>query len=275
MPVSIIAEIGINHNGSVEMAKQLISLSKIAGCDFVKFQKRTPQICVPDEQKSVLRETPWGEMTYLEYKERLEFDESQYEEIFDYSKKLEIECFASVWDNESVDFMKKFTTIAKIPSALVTNLPLCKYTRESFDLMMISTGMSTEQEIDSCVNESSPDIIFHTNSTYPAPVGELNLNYIAHLREKYPSKSIGYSGHEYGLITTFATVPMGAKWIERHITLNRELWGSDQKSSIEPSGLFKLVKGIRDLEQALQYPSESERILFEGELNKRKSLRGV
>jgi N-acetylneuraminate synthase len=274
MPTQIIAEVGINHNGSMDTAKELIMLSKVAGCDYVKIQKRNPDKCVPEHQKSKLRQTPWGEMTYIEYKHRIEFSEEQIKELVDYSDGVGIKFFASVWDLDSVDIMSKYTKIGKIPSALITNLELCHYAREKFDFLIISTGMSTETEIEQCVAKCRPDVIMHSNSTYPCMVEHLNLRYIEHLREKYPQTSIGYSGHEFGLVTSFASVALGATWLERHITLDRNMWGSDQKSSIEPSGLIKLVKGVRDIEKAIQYPP-SERILFEGELSKRKSLRGL
>lgn len=269
----IISEIGINHNGSIDLCKKMIMLSKVAGCDYVKIQKRNPDICVPDEQKSKIRETPWGKMTYLEYKWKLEFNEKHIEELVEYSNQLGITFFASVWDKDSVDLMSKYTKISKIPSALITDLELCSYAREKFDFLIISTGMSNEKEIEDCINICNPDVIMHTNSTYPCPPSELNLNYIHYLKEKWNNKEIGYSGHEYGLVTTLAAVAMGASWIERHITLDRSMWGSDQTSSIEPSGLIKLVKGIKDIDLATQYP-KGPRIEFQGELSKKKSLRG-
>lgn len=269
--VKIIAEIGINHNGSIEICKDLIMLAKISGCDYVKIQKRNPDVCVPEEQKNIIKKTPWGEMTYLQYKWKLEFTEDQIKELVDFSKIVGIVFFASVWDIDSVDIMKKYTSITKIPSALITNLNLCKYARDNFETLIISTGMSNEEEIEKCVNLCNPDIIMHTNSTYPCPVEELNLNYIQFLKNKW-NKEIGYSGHEFGLTTTFASVPLGATWIERHITMDRNMWGSDQQSSVEPVGLFKLVKGIRDIEKSIQYPS-GPRIEFKGELDKKKSLR--
>ena len=268
----IIAEIGINHNGSINIAKDLIDLSKVAGCDYVKFQKRTPDICVPEAQKSKMRVTPWGEMTYIDYKKRIEFEEEQYDYLFDYCRKIGIGCFASVWDNPSVDFMSKYTDITKIPSALITNHELCSYAREKNDFLIVSTGMSTEEEIEKNVDICSPDVIMHTNSSYPSKVEELNLNYIKWLANKYPQSEIGYSGHEYGLVTTFAAVALGCTWVERHITLDRNMWGSDHKSSIEPSGLIKLVKGIRDIEKSLG--SGGPRQVLGSELDKRKSLRG-
>ena len=167
--VKIIAEIGINHNGSLETCKKMMLLAKYAGCDYVKIQKRTPSLCVPEDQKNKIKETPWGTMTYLEYKERIEFNENQIKELFDYASEINIEFFASVWDIPSVDLMAKYTKIGKIPSALITDLELCKYAREKFDTFMISTGMSTEEEIETVISISNPDIIMNTNSFYPAP----------------------------------------------------------------------------------------------------------
>jgi N-acetylneuraminate synthase len=271
--VKIIAEIGINHNGSIEDAKKLITFADLAGCDYVKFQKRTPDVCVPEHQKQKIREgTPWGDISYIDYKHKVEFEKEEYDALFEHCKDLNVELFASVWDLPSVDFMANYTNIGKIPSALITDLELVAYARHKFEFLIVSTGMSTEEEIEA-VMELEPDVVMHTNSTYPSKVEELNLNYIYHLREKYPDTPVGYSGHEFGLVTTMATVPMGVKWIERHITLDRTMWGSDQMCSIEPHGLIKLVRGIREVESAMGL--KGERHLYESELSKRKSLRGV
>jgi N-acetylneuraminate synthase len=271
--VKIISEIGINHNGSMQICKDLIMLSKVSGCDYVKIQKRNPDVCVPEAQKSTIRKTPWGEMTYLEYKWKLEFTEEQIKELVEYSKSIGIEFFASVWDIDSVKLMAKYTKIGKIPSALITDLELCKCAREHFKFLIISTGMSNEDEVEACIKACNPDVIMHTNSTYPCPVEDLNLNYIKWLQQKWTGKEIGYSGHEYGLVTTYAAVSIGATWVERHITLDRNMWGSDQSSSIEPDGLIKLVKGIRAIEKATLY-EPGPRKEFAGELSKKKTLRG-
>jgi len=270
--VKVIAEIGINHNGSVELAKELINAAKVSGCDYVKFQKRNPEVCVPENQKSKPKNTPWGDMTYIDYKHKIEFGEKEYDEINTYCKLIGIEWFASVWDIDSADFMSKYTNIAKIPSALITNDRLIKYSRKLFDTLLISTGMSTEKEIERAIEICNPDVVFHTNSSYPSKIDELNLNYINHLKYKYPNIEPGYSGHEFGLVTTFATIPMGATWIERHITLDRTMWGSDQMASVEPHGLIKLVKGIRNIERSLG-PGGAREVLG-SELEKRRSLRG-
>ena len=270
MKVKIIAEIGINHNGSVDIAKRLVDAAYLAGCDYVKFQKRNPDVCVPEAQKDKMRKTPWGEMKYIDYKKKIEFEKAEYDEIFKYCGDKGIGCFASVWDNDSVDFMKQYGDITKIPSALITDLDLCKNARKEFDKLIISTGMSEEKEIYDCIHACSPDVIMHTNSTYPSPVGELNLSYINWLKDHWDA-DIGYSGHEYGLATTFAAVAMGCSWVERHLTLDRTMWGSDHLASVEPQGFMKLVKGIRDIEKSLG--TGGPRTCLGGELEKRKSLR--
>lgn len=266
----IIAEGGINHNGDMSVAKGLIDAAVVASCDYIKWQKRNPDICVPENQKNKPKSTPWGDMTYLEYKRKIEFGKKEYDEIFKYCDGR-IKTFASVWDKDSVDFMSEYTDIAKIPSALITDVELCKYARSKFDTLLISTGMSTEEEIVKCVEACSPDVIMHTNSTYPSPVNELNLNYIHHLKSRWPSAEIGYSGHEYGLVTTFAAVAMGASWVERHLTLDRTMWGSDHIASVEPQGFIKLVKGIRDIE--LSRGRGGPRTVIGGEKLKQESLR--
>ena len=221
--VKIIAEIGINHSGSIEECKKMMMLAKVSGCDYAKIQKRNPDLCVPEQQKSVMRETPWGEMTYLEYKYRMEFNEEQIKELCNFAKKIDIKFFASVWDLDSVALMAKYTKIVKLGSPVINDLELLKATREAFEFVIMSTGMSTEEEIEKAVEIAKPDVIMHTNSTYPCPTQDLNLRYMEHLRSKYGNNTeIGYSGHEYGLVTTFAAVAMGATWVERHITMDRE-----------------------------------------------------
>ena len=272
MSVKIIAEIGINHNGDLNIAKKLIDIASVAGCDFVKFQKRNPDICVPSNEKRKTKTTPWGKMSYLDYKWKIEFDRSDYDEIDDYCAKKKIKWFASVWDEDSVDFMQKYTDTVKIPSALLTHHALGEYARKKNKFLMLSTGMSNESDIDAAVASYSPDLLFHTNSTYPCPIDELNLGYIKTLLKKHPSKIIGYSGHEFGLVATFTAVAFGAKYVERHVTLERTMWGSDQMASVEPGGLIKLVKGIRDMEKAIG--SDGPRKVMRSELKKLKSLRG-
>jgi N-acetylneuraminate synthase len=271
--VKVISEIGINHNGSMDLCKELIMLSKIAGADYAKIQKRNPDVCVPEHQKSKRRNTPWGEMSYLEYKHRMEFNETQIKELCEFSKNLGIEFFASVWDCDSARLMARHTKIAKIGSACITDLELCALSRELFDTLIISTGMSTEEEIEKCIEVCKPDVIMHTNSTYPCPIEELNLRYMEHMKGKWGEKAeIGYSGHEGGLVASYAAVAMGATWLERHVTLDKSMWGSDQSSSIDSGELIELVKGIRSIEKASQYPP-GPRKQFAGEEAKRISLR--
>lgn len=270
--VYFIAEIGINHNGDLENCKQLMKKAKDAGADYVKIQKRNPDVCVPEHQKSKKRETPWGEMSYLDYKKKIEFSEHQIMELVEYGKEIGINFFASVWDKDSVVVMSKYTTVGKIPSALITDLELCKYARDQFPFLIISTGMSTEEEIEACVESCNPDVIMHTNSTYPCPVEDLNLRYIQHLNRKYPSKEIGYSGHEQEMETTYAAIVLGASWVERHVTLDRKMWGSDQSCSIEPHEMTDLIRGIKNIEKAIQFPP-GRRLQFLKEDVKKQSLR--
>ena len=272
MSVHIIAEIGINHNGDLDIAKKLIQIAAAAGCDSVKFQKRNPDVCVPEHQKSVMRDTPWGKMTYLEYKFKTEFSEDDYDQIDKYCNDKNIKWFSSVWDKDSVDFMTKYTDCAKVPSALLVNDELLTYTRKKNKFFMLSTGMSNQKQIENAIKIGNPDLIFHTNSTYPSMIDELNLQYIKTLLEMYPEKHIGYSGHEFGLVPTFTAVAFGASYIERHITLDRTMWGSDQFCSIEPVGLIKLVKGIRAIEKSIGHGGPRE--IIGGEISKLKSLRG-
>ena len=272
--VKFISEIGINHNGSLELCKSLIRESHNAGCDFVKIQKRNPDVCVPEKQKTKRKQTPWGEMSYLEYKHKIEFNEEQIKELVNYSNYIGIELFASVWDIDSAILMSKYTRIAKLGSASITNIELCKKTRELFDFVIISTGMSTEKEIELAILYTNPDVIMHTNSTYPCPSEDLNLRYIQYLKMKWKTKDIGYSGHESILSTTYAAITLGATWVERHVTINKNMWGSDQLSSINIEELKELIKNLKYVEEAIQYVP-GPRILFEKENTKKESLRVI
>ena len=257
----IIAEIGINHNGDLGIAKRLIDIAAAAGCDAVKFQKRNPDICVPEEQKNKPRTWQGKEMTYLEYKYKVEFDKKEYDEIDRYCKAQNIDWSASPWDLDSIEFLRQYNLpFVKVPSAMLTNEDLLTKCVELFPKVIFSTGMSTQEEIEDAVgilriakdifNKKQPIGLLHCNSSYPAPVDELNLSAIKTLQEKYSDFEIGYSGHEMLLGTTVASVLLGAKIIERHITLDRTMEGSDHSCSVTPHGLFKLVSGIRELEQA-------------------------
>ena len=269
----IIAEIGINHNGSLETAKKLIDVAAVSGCDAVKFQKRNPDVCVPEHQKNKPRETPWGTMTYLEYKYRMEFEKEEYDEIDKYCKEKGIEWSASPWDMDSLEFLMQYDIPwIKIPSAMITNEKLMKASAATGKKVIFSTGMSTYEEIDQAVDwlGDSEVLMLHCNSSYPAPLKDLNLKCIQTLKERYGCE-IGYSGHEFRLGTSVAAIYLGATCVERHITLDRTMWGSDHLSSVEPQGLIKMVRGIRELEEAY---GDGIKTVTEGELAPRKKLRG-
>lgn len=274
-PAYIIAEIGINHNGSMEITKKLIEEAAIAGCDAVKFQKRTPEVCVPKHQWEVMRETPWGRMTYMEYRHKVEFNFDEYAEINDYCKEKGIDWFASCWDEPSVDFLEAFNPVLyKAASASLTDHGLLKKKKATGKPLMISTGMSSIQEIEQGVEAAGLEnlMIAHSTSAYPCPLEQLNLNMINTLAAKYPNTPIGYSGHETGLATTLAAVTLGATFIERHFTLDRAMWGSDQAASVEPTGMRKLVKDIRNIEKAL---GNGVKEVYESELSPRSKLRRI
>ncbi|MEZ5008880.1 MAG: N-acetylneuraminate synthase family protein [Chitinophagales bacterium] len=253
-PTFIIAEIGINHNGSIDITKKLIDEAVNAGCDAVKFQKRTPELCVPEDQKYKLRDTPWGTITYIDYKKKIEFEEEEFNIINEYCKEKDILWFASCWDLPSVDMIEQFNPPAyKAASASLTDLDLLKKMKATGKPLIISTGMSTLDEIEMAVNALGKDnlLIAHSTSAYPCPVNELNLRMINTLGDMYPNVPIGYSGHETGLTTTVAATTLGATFIERHFTLDRAMWGTDHPASMEPVGMQRLVRDIRDVEVAL------------------------
>lgn len=273
-PTYIVGEIGINHNGDLEIAKQLIDLAKWAGADAVKFQKRTPELAVPADQKDKMRETPWGYITYLDYRYKVEFSEKQYREIDAHCKQKGIDWFVSVWDEGSVDFMEKFgTPCYKVPSASLTDRNLLKQLKTTGKPIILSTGMSSMEQIKAAVKEVDMDnlMLTHTTSTYPCDPEELNLRMISTLREMFPCP-VGYSGHEVGLVISAVAVAMGASLVERHITLDRAMWGSDQAASVEPGGLQKLVKYIRVTEQAL---GDGVKRVYESEQPSLKKMRRV
>ena len=252
-PTYIIAEIGINHNGSLEIAKKLTDSAVSSGCDAVKFQKRTPHLCVPAQQQGVVKQTPWGTMTYLEYRNRVEFSEAEYREIDRYCKEQGIMWFASCWDGPSVDFLEPFSPVChKVCSAALTNDNLLRRLNATGRPIILSTGMSTMKEIRHAVSLLDQDrlLIAHCTSSYACQPEDLNLNMIKTLRREF-NCPIGYSGHELGLVTTCAAVAIGASFVERHITLDRGMWGNDQKASLEPGDLKRLVKDIREIEKAL------------------------
>jgi N-acetylneuraminate synthase len=273
-PVYVIAEIGINHNGDVDLARRLINIAADAGCQAVKFQKRTPEICVPADQRDKLRQTPWGEMTYLEYKERVEFGETEYSKIAKYAADRGIDWFASPWDVPSVEFLEQFDVPAhKVASASITDRELLRALAATGKPIILSTGMSTLEEIDEALRILGTDrlVILHSTSTYPLPPEEANLRTIDTLRARY-GVPVGYSGHERGLQISLAAVTMGAVMVERHVTLDRTMWGSDHAASLEPTGLEHLVRDIRIIENAL---GDGRKRVFPGEEEPRARLRRV
>jgi N-acetylneuraminate synthase len=252
-PVYIVAEIGINHNGDISLAKDLIDAAAAAGCDAVKFQKRTPELCVPPEQQHVMRETPWGYISYLDYRYRVEFGREEYAEIDRHCRERGIDWFASCWDAPAVEFIEQFDPPCyKVPSALLTDRELLVYLRSTARPLILSTGMSTMRQIRAAIATIGTDelVITHTTSAYPCDAVQLNLRMIQTLRQEFDCP-IGYSGHEVGLPTTVAAVALGAAVVERHVTLDRAMWGSDQAASVEPQGVDRLVKYIRVVESAL------------------------
>lgn len=271
-PTFIIAEIGINHNGDLSDAKKLIDAASLAGCDAVKFQKRTPELCVPPDQREVKRDTPWGRMTYMAYRERMEFGLEEYTEIDRYCREKEILWFASCWDESAVDFIKQFDPACfKMASASLTDGRLLEKVNATGVPVILSTGMSTMHQIRSAVGLLDPEklLIAHSTSCYPCRPEELNLRMIPALQEAFECP-IGYSGHEVGLQTTYAAVTLGASFIERHITLDRTLWGSDQAASVEPWGFMRLVRDIRVIEKAL---GDGVKRIYESELPNIRKLR--
>ena len=252
-PIYVVAEIGINHNGQLEIAKQLIDAAKVAGCDAVKFQKRTPEKCVPPDQAGLLRETPWGLITYMDYRRRMEFADPEYQEIDSYCRERQITWFASVWDEESVDFLESFALPCyKIPSAALTDHALLRRAQATSRPLILSTGMSTMEQIRAAVGILDTDnlLLTHCTSTYPCKADELNLRMIETLKREFACP-VGYSGHEVGLQVTCAAAVLGACYIERHITLDRAMWGSDQAASVEPGGFIRLVRDIRVIQKGL------------------------
>lgn len=274
--MKFIAEIGINHNGSLEVAKKLIDMAKEAGVDIVKFQKRSPDICVPEKMKKVMKcGTPWGDITYLEYRHKVEFWEREYDEIDRYCKRIGIEWTASAWDTESQKFLKPYDLkYNKVASAVLTNRELIEMVADEGKYTFISTGMSTLEEIDKAVGvfkkKDCEFELMHCNSSYPMPAEEANLRCIPMLRERYEC-NVGYSGHEPGIQISLAAVVFGITSLERHITLNRTMWGSDHACSLEKHGIEILIRDVKVILKAL---GDGSKHIYPGELEKRKQLRG-
>jgi len=251
-PCYVVGEIGINHNGDIGIAQRLVDAARLAGCQAVKFQKRTLEVVYTPEELAKPRENPFG-ATNGDLKRGLEFGMDQYKIIGDYARDKGIAWFASCWDEASVDFMERFAPPCyKIASASLTDDNLLRHHRKTGRPVVLSTGMSTLEQVDHAVEVLGTKdlIVLHTTSSYPSKLEDLNLRMIPALRARY-GVPVGYSGHEVGLATTCAAVGLGACMVERHITLDRAMWGSDQAASIEPQGLMRLVRDIRSIEMAL------------------------
>lgn len=272
--VYVIAEIGINHNGNIDLALALIDEAKDAGCDAVKFQKRDPDVCVPRDQQLTLRETPWGTMTYLDYKKRIEFGEVEYDQIDAHCQKLSIAWSASAWDVPSQRFLRRYPrTFNKVASAMLTDNELLHEVASEGIKTYISTGMSTLAEIDAAVSifieHHTPFELMHSVSVYPAQSAELNLATILTLRDRY-GVPVGYSGHESSVSPSIVAVTLGAASLERHITLDRSMWGTDHASSLEPAGLRQLTGAIRKVREEL---GDGTKRVLEAETTNAKKLR--
>ena len=275
-PIFMIAEIGINHNGDIGVAKKLIDAAFACGWDCAKFQKRTPEICVPVHQKDVPRETPWGNISYLDYRKKIEFGKKEYSYIDKYCTEKPIFWTASVWDIPSLDFILKFDVpFIKIPSAKLTETKLLTKAARSGKPVVLSVGMSTEKEIDKAVKVLEKEtkgnfILMYTNSTYPTPPNELNLLAIKSLKNRYGS-IVGYSGHEYDLEPTVIAAALGARIIERHVTLDHNMWGSDHFASLEVHAMDMLHKRIKAIDTVM---GDGIKKLTPKEMEVRKRLRG-
>jgi N-acetylneuraminate synthase len=262
-PCLVVAEIGINHNGDIDIAQQLIGASRLAGCEVVKFQKRTVEVVYTAEELLKPRENPFG-VTNGDLKRGLELDKAGYEAVDEYSKLNKILWMASCWDEASVDFIEAFDPPCyKIASASLTDDNLLKHHHATGKPLILSTGMSTLEEIDKAIEIIGTDntILMQATSTYPSKADELNLQAIPALKERY-GVPVGYSGHEVGLATSVAAVVLGACMVERHITIDRSMWGSDQSASVEPHGFMKLVRDIRAVEAAL---GDGKKVRYESE----------
>jgi N-acetylneuraminate synthase len=254
-PVYMISEVGLNHNADMQICKKLIDASFACNWDCVKFQKRTPELCVPEDQKGLMRDTPWGRMTYLQYRYKVEFEKAEYDYIDEYCKQKPIAWTASVWDMGALRFLVNYNVpYIKIPSAKLVHHELVRAAAIQGKPVILSTGMSTMAEIDAAVKilkrDASDFVLMHTNSAYPAPLNELNLSMIKTLKERY-NCMVGYSGHEEGLEPSVIAVAMGARVIERHITLDHNMWGSDHRASLEVHAMDMLRKRIMDVDVSI------------------------
>ena len=277
MKTYIIAEIGINHNGDINVAKQLIDVAKDCGCDAVKFQKRNPDKAIPESEKGVVKETPWGLLPRIEYKKKLEFGADEFDQINSHCEEVDIKWSASPWDEDSIAFLLNYDLPwVKVASAIFGNRRLCKLIADGWGNIIASTGMSEEDDVRAGYavlrngGENKVSLL-HCVGSYPAPPSELNLRVIQWLADTFVCP-VGYSGHEVGLWPSLVAVGMGATIIERHITLDRAMWGTDQSASVEPQGLKKLVGCIRDAEV---YLGDGHKVITPSELPHIKKLRGT
>jgi len=272
--ITFISEIGINHNGSVLLAKKMMKLAKDCGSQYVKFQKRTPEITTPENKKDMLRETPWGQMTYLQYKKKIEFGKKEYDEINKYSKKIGIGWFASAWDIESLNFLKKYNSkYNKVASAMITNSRFLREVAKEKKTTFISTGMCTLKDIQNAVkifkSKKCKFILMHSVSTYPCKEEDLNLSMIPFLKKNFKCE-VGYSGHESTVSPSIGACYLGADYIERHITLDRAMWGTDQSASLSPEGLKNLIKMLNKIQVIL---GDGKKKFLKEEILKSKELR--
>lgn len=272
----MIAEIGINHNGDLQIAKKLIDGANAANWNAVKFQKREPDVAVPEAQKNIMRDTPWGRITYLDYKKHVEFGKKEYDYIDKYCKEKPIDWSASPWDMPSLEFLLQYDVpFIKIASATIVQDELLKKAAQSGKAIIMSTGMSTWEEIDHAVEilekyAEGGYVLMHTNSTYPAPDNSLNLNMIKTLKDRYKCQ-VGYSGHEQGLEPTVMACVLGACVIERHVTLDHDMWGTDQAASLTLHAMDMLQRRVKNVRKIL---GDGNRSLSEAELAVKKKLRG-
>lgn len=271
---TIVAEVGINANADLSIAKRLIDVAAASGVDFVKFQKRNPDVCVPEDQKGIMRDTPWGRMSYIDYRWKMEFGLEEYEEIDIHCKSRGIGWFASAWDVDSLAFLKRFAVpYVKIPSALMENFAFLNACNVFGTPVIMSTGMCDYGIIDNairCVGRQNVTCLMHCTSTYPTKTEEMNLNCIPVFKARYGFTEIGFSNHHPGLIYMPVAVALGATMVEFHVTLDRSLWGTDQAASIEPEGVAKLVKWVRGVEAAM---GDGNKRIFDSEIPIMKKLR--
>ena len=270
----LIGEIGVNHNGSLDTAFQLIEMAVENGCDLVKFQKRNPDVCVPESKKQEMRETPWGYITYLDYKKKIEFGKEEFDAIAAFCARLGVGWSASAWDLESQEFLTDYKlTFNKVASAMNTHALLLERIAKESRITFLSTGMAEIEDIDNCVEifkkHSCPLVLLHTVSTYPASESELNLRNILMLQERY-GLPVGYSGHESSVSPSIIAASIGAVVIERHVTLDRSMWGTDQSASLEPQGLHYLSSVLHKIPNVL---GRSEKIYLESERKAAQNLR--